>query len=59
MAGISDLLLAQEVWRALQLQLSEKKAPCKENERVKKSVADLQLDKLIPKESLNHLRPKA
>jgi hypothetical protein len=30
----------------------------KENERLKKIVADLQLDKLILKESLDYLKPK-
>ena len=40
-------------------QLSEMKALKKENERLKKIVADLQLDKLILKESLDHLKPKA
>ncbi len=36
-------------------QLSEMKALKKENERLKKIVADLQLDKLILKESLDYL----
>ena len=40
-------------------QLSEMRAQQKENERLKKIVADLQLDKLILKESLDHLKPKA
>jgi len=40
-------------------QLSEMKALKKENERLKKIVADLQLDKLILKESLDYLKPKA
>ena len=40
-------------------QLSEMKALKKENERLKKIVADLQLDKLILKESLYYLKPKA
>jgi hypothetical protein len=31
----------------------------KENERLKKIVADLQLDKVILKESLDHLKPQA
>jgi len=31
----------------------------KENERLKKILAELQLDKLILKESLDHLKPKA
>ena len=35
------------------------KALQKENERLKKIVADLQLDKLILKESLDYLKPKA
>lgn len=37
-------------------QLSELKALNKESERLKKIVADLQLDKLILKESLDHLK---
>ncbi len=40
-------------------QLSEMRALQKENERLKRIVADLQLDKLILKESLDHLKPKA
>lgn len=40
-------------------QLSEMKALKKENERLKKIVADLQLDKIILKESLDYLKPKA
>jgi len=44
------------LWRP---QLSEMKALKKENERLKKIVADLQLDKLILKESLDYLKPKA
>lgn len=39
-------------------QLSELKALEKENNRLKKIVADLELDKLILKESLNFLKPK-
>jgi len=39
-------------------QLSEMKAPEKENQRLKKIVADLELDKLILKESLDFLKPK-
>ena len=35
------------------------KALKKENERLKKIVADLQLDNLILKESLDYLKPKA
>ena len=41
------------------LQLSEMKALKKENKRLKKIVADLQLDKVILKESLDDLKPKA
>ena len=40
-------------------QLSEMKSLEKENARLKKIVAELELDKLILKESLNHLKPKA
>ena len=40
-------------------QLSEMRALHRENEWLKKIVADLQLDKLILKESLDHLKPKA
>ena len=40
-------------------QLSEMRALKKDNERLKKIVADLQLDKLILKESLDYLKPKA
>ena len=40
-------------------QLSEMRALKKENERLKKIVADLQLEKLILKESLDYLKPKA
>lgn len=40
-------------------QLSEMRALQKDNERLKKIVAELQLDKLILKESLDHLKPKA
>ena len=39
-------------------QLSEMKVLKKENERLKKIGADLQLDKLILKESLDYLKPK-
>ena len=39
-------------------QLSELKALEKVNHRLKKIVADLELDKLILKESLNFLKPK-
>ncbi len=40
-------------------QLSELKALEKENGQLKKIVADLELDKLILKESLDFLKPKA
>ena len=40
-------------------QVSEMKLLKKENERLKKIVADLQLDKVILKESLDHLKPRA
>lgn len=61
-AGISDM--TYYYWRKqfggmARPQLSEVKALKKENERLKKIVADLQLDKLILKESLDHLKPKA
>jgi len=39
-------------------QLSEFKALAKENGRLKKIVAELELDKLILKESLDFLKPK-
>ena len=40
-------------------QLSELRNLEKENARLKKIVAELELDKLILKESLNHLKPRA
>ena len=40
-------------------QLSELKSLEKENARLKKIIAELELDKLILKESLNHLKPRA
>ena len=40
-------------------QLTEMKALEKENQRLKEIVADLELDKLILKESLDFLKPKA
>ena len=40
-------------------QLSEMRALKKKNERLKKIVEELQLDKLILKESLDYLKPKA
>jgi exonuclease VII small subunit len=39
-------------------QLSELKSLEKENQRLKKIVADLELDKLILKESLDFFKPK-
>ena len=39
-------------------QLSEMRALRKENERLKKILTELQLDKLILKESLDYLKPK-
>ncbi len=61
-AGISDK--TYYYWRKkfggmARPQLSEMKALKKENERLKKIVADLQLDKVILKESLDYLKPKA
>ena len=60
-AGISDK--TYYYWRKKigglgRPQLSEMKALKKENERLKKIVADLQLDKLILKDSLDYLKPK-
>ena len=40
-------------------QLSELRSLEKENARLKKIVAELELDKLILKESLSHLKPRA
>ena len=40
-------------------QLSEMKSLQKENARLKKIFAELELDKLILKESLSHLKPRA
>lgn len=61
-AGISDATYYN--WRKkfggmARSQLSEFKALEKENQRLKKIVADLELDKLILKESLDFLKPKA
>jgi len=39
-------------------QLTEMKGLKKENSRLKQIVAELELDKLILKESLNHLKPR-
>jgi transposase-like protein len=61
-AGVSDA--TYYTWRKKfggmgRSQLSELKALEKENRRLKKIVADLELDKLILKESLAFLKPKA
>ena len=61
-AGISDK--SYYYWRKKfgglsRSQISEMKLLKKENERLKKIVADLQLDKVILKESLDHLKPRA
>jgi putative transposase len=60
-AGISDATYYN--WRKKfggmgRSQLSELKALQKENGRLKKVVAELELDKLILKESLDFLKPK-
>ena len=61
-AGISDA--TYYAWRRKfgsmgRSHLAELKALEKENQRLKKIVADLELDKLILKESLDFLKPKA
>ena len=61
-AGISDATYYN--WRRTfggmgRSQLAELKALGKENRRLKKIVAELELDKLILKESLDFLKPKA
>ncbi len=61
-AGVSDATYYN--WRKKfggmgRSQLSELKSLEKENQRLKKIVADLELDKLILKESLDYLKPKA
>jgi len=60
-AGISEA--TYYTWRKkfggmARSQLSEMKALEKENQRLKTIVADLELDKLILKESLDFLKPK-
>ena len=60
-AGVSDK--TYYVWRKKfggmgRSQLAEKKALEKENARLKQIVADLELDKLILKETLDYLKPK-
>ncbi|MEM8777157.1 MAG: transposase [Pseudomonadota bacterium] len=59
--GISDA--TYDNWRKRfggmgRSQLSEMKSLEKENARLKKIVAELELDKLILKESLNYLKPR-
>ena len=61
-AGISDA--TYYTWRKKfgsmgRSQLAELKALEKQNQRLKKIVSDLELDKLILKESLNFSKPKA
>jgi len=61
-AGVSDTTYYN--WRKRfggmgKSQLSEMKALEKENERLKNIVATLELDKLILKESLDYLKPRA
>ena len=61
-AGISDATYYN--WRKKfggmgRSQLSELKALGKENQRLKKIVAEFELDKLILKESLDFLKPSA
>ena len=61
-AGVSDK--TYYAWRRKfggmgRPQLSEMKSLQKENDRLKKIVAELELDKLILKESLDFLKPKA
>ena len=60
-AGLSDATYYK--WRKKfggmgKSQLSEMKSLEKENQRLKKIVADLELDKLILKESLDFLKPR-
>ena len=60
-AGISDATFY--TWRKQfggmgRSQLTELKALEKENQRLKKIVSDLELDKLILKESLDFLKPR-
>ena len=60
-AGISDA--TYYTWRKrfggmARSQLSEMKALEKENQRLKRVVADLELDKLILRESLDFLKPR-
>ena len=60
-AGISDATYyacCKKFGRMARSQFCELKALEKENQRLKKIVADLELDKLILKESLDFLKPK-
>ncbi|WP_158085668.1 transposase [Henriciella aquimarina] len=61
-AGVSDA--SYYTWRKKyggmgKSQLKEMKSLEKENARLKRIVADLELDKLILKETLDYLKPKA
>ena len=61
-AGVSDK--TYNGWRRKyggmnRARLSEMKSLEKENQRLKKIVADFEFDKLILKESLDYLKPKA
>lgn len=61
-AGVSDATYYS--WRKRfggmgRSEMADLKALQKENDRLKKIVAELELDKLILKESLDYLKPKA
>jgi len=61
-AGVSDA--TYYTWRKRfggmgRSEMANLRALQKENDRLKKIVAELELDKLILKESLDHLKPKA
>ena len=61
-AGVSDA--TYYTWRKRfggmgRSEMANLKALQKENDRLKKIVAELELDKLILKESLDYLKPKA
>ena len=61
-AGVSDKTyygLRRKYGGMNRARLSEMKSLEKENQRLKGIVADLELDKLILKECLDHLKPKA
>ena len=60
-AGISDA--TYYTWRKkfggmARSDLAEKKALEKENQRLRKIIAELELDKLILKETVDHLKPR-